>query len=210
MITPTQDFWKVFLNVPGALSTAEALAIMQVAALAEDGLFAEFGTHKGKSSLAAVYGGKPKDFYLNDLIFEDTEIVKEVGRTIKSICDYEINLRFYQCESVKLIPQYKYAFAFLDTGDHGEELVQSEKVLLIDAMQSGGILVLHDFKNQFTAVEKAYYELIGSGLFYPIEIDWQPIFDYVKEHDLEKDNNSWHIYNELPHPPNFVGALKRK
>ena len=34
MITPTPDFWKVFKETNGALSTAEAIAIMNIAAQA--------------------------------------------------------------------------------------------------------------------------------------------------------------------------------
>lgn len=210
MILPTKEFWSIFKATHGALSAAEALAIIQVASMAvAEGVFAEFGTHKGKSSLAAIYGRRPSAMLLNDLIFEDDNIVREVGATIRKI-DKSIALRFYECESVKLIPQHKYAYVFLDTGDHGEDLVQSEKVLLEDAMVSGGIMAFHDMNNQFTAVRRAYDQLLGTGKYEEVHINWPEIFDYVKENNLEEGNNSWHQYPELPHPPNFVGVLKRK
>jgi len=71
-------------------------------------------------------------------------------------------------------------------------------------------IAAHDYKNQFTEVEGAYDYLVGTGKYEPIHINWQEIFDYVAEHNLEEGNNSWHLYPELPHPPNFVGALRRK
>ena len=59
MIKPDEQFWKVFKETPGAFSCAEAMALIQIAALAPDGIFAEFGTHKGKSTLASIYGKRP-------------------------------------------------------------------------------------------------------------------------------------------------------
>jgi hypothetical protein len=209
MILPDDNFWKAFKETPGAFSCAEALALVQISALTPDGIFAEFGTHKGKSTLASIYGRRPSAMLLNDLIFEDDNIVREVGVAIRKI-DKFIALRFYECESVKLIPQYKYAYAFLDTGDHGEDLVQSEKVLLEDAIVSGGILAFHDLDNQFTAVRRCYDQLLATGKYEEIPINWNEIFEYVKEYNLEEGNNSWHVYADLPHPPNFVGALRRK
>ncbi len=209
MIKPDSNFWKVFKETPGAFSCAEAMALIQIAALSPEGVFAEFGTHKGKSTLASIYGKRPSAILLNDLIFEDDDIVREVADTIRKI-DKSITLRFYECESVNVIPQHKYAYAFLDTGDHGEDLVQSEKVLLEDAIISGGILAFHDLDNQFTAVRRCYDQLLQTGKYEEININWQEIFDYVKENNLEEGNNSWHVYPDLPHPPNFVGALIRK
>jgi hypothetical protein len=85
-----------------------------------------------------------------------------------------------------------------------------EAKLLENRIVQGGIIAFHDYKNQFTEVEIAYDYLLSTGKYEPIGINWQEIFDYVKEHNLEEGNNSWHLYPELPHPPNFVGALKRK
>ena len=45
MITPDKKFWDVFRNTDGALSCAEALAIIQVAALAPSGVYVEAGTY---------------------------------------------------------------------------------------------------------------------------------------------------------------------
>ena len=227
MITPTKEFWEVFKSTPGALSTAEALAIMNIAAQAPDGLFLELGTHKGKSALAAsiglnreyVFGKTPIElnrFYLVDPIFSDKEIYDELNRTLHW---HKFNIQYFPTTNTSLevikplldVEQKKgYAYVFSDAGSHSDELPMWEVKELEDLIIPNGIICFHDVFSQFVKQTEAYEYLLYTGKYEPIEINWQEIFDYVAEHDLEEGNNSWHLYPELPHPPNFVGALKRK
>lgn len=214
MILPNNEFWQRLKETNGALSCAEALMIVQLAAQAPEGNYMELGVNRGKSAFAASFSLPAKGiFYLVEPEFADKEwkngtiyLVSshrptELQVTPEPIADYSYNV----------IDKYgPYSYLFWDSGEHGGEVLQRELALIEDAMVPNGLLVFHDYKNQFTAVEKAYQQLLRTGKYEEVTLNWQPIFDYVKEHDLETGNNSWHQYPELPHPPNFVGALKRK
>ena len=234
MIIPNESFWQVFKATNGALSTAEAIAIMNIAAqvpykdriveyvglnpqgtksgmiVESSNIYYEFGSYHGKSAMSAVQGLKPGRFMLVDPIFEDEKILAEVlGNVFNK--DKNIGVGLTADLSLNVIPQLKnLTYVFVDTGSHGDGLPMAEVKLLEDRMIQGGIIAFHDYKNQFTEVEGAYNYLVSTGKYEPIEINWQEIFDYVAEHNLEEGNNSWHLYPELPHPPNFVGALRRK
>lgn len=218
MIIPIKQFWDVFKETAGALSTAEALAIMNIAALAKEGVYIELGTHKGKSAMAALVSlksysgvGNPPVFYLVDPIFADIELAKTVQTSIMLATNKNMAYAYESTTSLEEIPKHNnYSYVFLDSGSHGDGLPMQEVKLLEDRIIQGGIIAFHDYKNQFTEVEIAYDYLVGTGKYEPINIDWQEIFDYVKYRNLEQGNNSWHLYPELPHPPNFVGALIRK
>lgn len=219
MIKPDEQFWKVFKETPGALSTAEAMAIMGAAALAPNGLWLEMGTHKGKSAMAAICGARfPTSFCLLEPEFINVDWEAETVSRILSAIEIEgkryVGPHTYPEYSTNFLSnidnELKYAYVFVDTGSHGDGLPMREAKLLEDRVMQGGVLVFHDYKNQFVEVEQAYDYLLGTGKYDKIDIDWQSIFDYVKEHNLEEGNNSWHQYPELPHPPNFIGALRRK
>jgi hypothetical protein len=220
MIIPDKKFWEVFKETPGALSSAEALAIMSVAALSPSGMWLEMGTHKGKSAMAAACGARfPTTFCLLEPEFKD--------KNWESATYYAIEKALIVCEKdyvgVYPFPDYStdflvrtdvlntfYAYVFVDTGSHGDGLPMREAKLLEDKIVPHGIICFHDYRNQFVEVEQAFEYLISTGKYEKIDIEWNEIFDYVKENNLEDGNNSWHLYPELPHPPNFVGALKRK
>lgn len=211
MKLPPNDFWTKFKETHGALSCCEALAIYNIVQNVNRGTYCEVGSHKGKSGMAAAAGLKPGTFYLVDLIFDDEKIALEVASKVykagngvqtEPVCMY----------STDFIPtKDNYSYVFVDTGSHSYELVMSELNLLKDRMALGGIIAFHDCseKSQFTGVKKAYDEMASTPEYEPIEINWDEIFEYVAANNLEEGNNSWHLYPELPHPPNFVAALKR-
>lgn len=212
MITPTPDSFAPFKSIPGALSVAECIAIINVAAqVPHGGVYLELGTHKGKSAYAAVCSLPDGVFNLVDPIFEDNELASKVQYFVANATK-----RFILCPtlaetSLEAIPKFKdLSYVFVDSGSHGDGLPMQEVLLLEDRVIKDGIICFHDYKNQFVEVEGAYNYLLSTGKYEEIKINWQEIFDYVAEHNLEEGNNSWHIYNELPHPPNFIGALRRK
>jgi hypothetical protein len=214
---PPINFWEYFKSAKGAMSTAEAIfmynACLQVP---DNGVRVEMGAHKCKSALVSLMAWVKRDrheFYLLDPEFKDLGFLNEAQSNIlKFKCEYADNTGcFFETDySTEFLPKHDgYSYIMWDSGDHGEELVQAEKRLLEDRVISDGIIVMHDVFSQFTACTRAYEQLVSTGKYEPININWQEIFDYVKEHNLEEGNNSWHIYSELPHPPNFVGVLKR-
>jgi len=209
MILPNEKFIETFKKTPGALSVTESIAIMNIAARSPKGMYVEFGSHKGKSAMSAIYGLRPQRFYLDDIIFSDRELIATVDRAIRDAIDYDIELGFYEVESLMLLQKIKdIAYAFVDTGVH-DDMVMEEVKLLEDKMVQSGIICFHDYLNQFTAVERAYKYLLSTNKYDEIRVDWQPIIEYARLNDLEKGNDSWHLYEEHPFP-NFVGALIKK
>lgn len=211
MIYPSKEFLKVFKETEGALSVTESIAIMNIAALAPEGIFLELGTHKGKSAMSAAYTLPKGDFGLVEPCFKNNEInPSDVVNAIAPFSKHKRSIFIIEDYSTNILPnQPKMAYVFIDSGSHGGGLPMQEAKLLEDRMVKDGIIAFHDKGNQFTEVEIAYNYLLSTGKYEEINIDWQSIFDYVKEHNLEEGNNSWHLYPELPHPPNFVGALRR-
>jgi effector-binding domain-containing protein len=211
MIIPSKNFWTVFKNTPGALSCAEAMSIIQIAALAPIGEYMELGSNRGKSSLAATQSLKEGIFYLVEPEFKDDEWHKEVVNKVFRNSVEHISPRGIADYSTNVIDKYgKYSYVFWDSGEHGGEILWKETEMLEDALVSGGILCSHDIGNQFTQQTEAMNKLVATGKYEWVSINWNEIFEYVKEHNLEEGNVSWHQYPELPHPPNFVGALRRK
>lgn len=227
MILPTKEFLKVFKETEGALSVAESIAIMNIAALAPIGVYVELGTHKGKSAISASYKLSDGIFFLVDPCFNEDNIdyfgkveIRKIREKIwyssfaydMSPAYIRIMVDFIGDTSLNVLNRsntFKYSYVFVDSGSHGDGLPIQESKLLEDRVVDGGIICFHDYKNQFVEVEGAYNYLLSTGKYEGIPIDWQPIFDYVNANDLENGNNSWHQYPDLNHPPNFVGALKK-
>ena len=109
-----------------------------------------------------------------------------------------------------MIPKFdKYAFVFIDSGTHCDNLAIDESRLLKDKMIPGGIIAYHDFGNQFQKPREAAEYLVSTGEYDWVNIDWNEIFDYVRTNNLEENNNSWHEKgsNEFPC---YIGAVRKK
>jgi len=213
MITPSKEFIELFKKTPGAFSVTECIGLIGICDGVPEGLCAELGTHKGKSTLASLYGLKNNsDFLLVEPEFSNEKWVEEVSKTLaeaKELLGYKITVTLVNGYSTDFIPKFgNYAYVFIDSGIH-DDLVMEEVKMLEDKMISGGIIAFHDFLNQFTAVERAYDYLLSTGKYEPIPVDWEPIFDYVRENSLEEGNNSWHERGSEEFPK-FVGAVRRK
>ena len=210
MFVPNKEFWDVFKKTPGAFSSAESLALMNICKkVVSRGTYMELGVYRGKSTLSALQGLNDGFFILVDPVFEDEEVIREVVGTLAQANPQCVQLNFVANYSTNVIPQQEHlAFVFVDSGSH-DETVFDEVKMLEDRMVPGGIIAFHDFRNQFVSVEGAYNYLLGTGKYEEILIDWEEIFKYVEENGTEHGNQSWHVYPDLGHPPNFVGALRR-
>lgn len=211
MKVPDLNFWEPFKKASGAFSAAEAIALHNICLEAPNGLYLELGTHKGKSTMAAVSALKDGFFSLVDPIFEDEEIIREVVSNVSRVNKNSVQLNFIINYSTNVIQNYEnLSYVFVDSGSHGDGLPMEEVKMLEDRVKLGGIIAFHDIFSQFTEVTEAYEYLIGTDKYDVVQIDWHPILEYVKDNALDIGNNSWHQYPELPHSPNFVGALRRK
>lgn len=218
MIKLDADFIRHFKSIIGAFSVAEAIGLYQIIQTVPNGIFAELGTHKGKSGSVLAYGLPEGVLHLIDPEFKDKEWEKEARYNINRHQSHKIDVLYHATTSLEFIPTIlnqevsllkEYAFIFIDSSIH-DDMVMGEVKAMENLICKGGIIAFHDYLNQFSAVERAYNYLLSTNKYEPIFIDWQEIFDYVAENNLEEGNNSWHLYPELPHPPNFIGAVKRK
>lgn len=208
---PNNSFWGVFKTTPGAVSVTESIAIFNIAKLAPKGTCIELGSHKGKSGMSAVLGLKRgSELYLVDPIFEDEKLANSVATEVYDVDSGKVGVKTIAGYSTDVIGKHApYAYVFWDSGEHAGEVLWKERDMLEDALIPGGILCSHDIGNQFTQQKEAMDSLVATGKYEWIPIDWPAIIKYVKEHNLEEGNNSWHIYEENP-TPNFVGAVRRK
>jgi hypothetical protein len=136
--------------------------------------------------------------------------VQEVQATLCKIDGAEkFTIPFIPKYSTEVIGWYEeLAYVMVDSGSHGDGLPMQEVKMLEDRIISGGVILFHDFRSQFSEVEQAYDYLLSTGKYEEIIIDWNPINQYVIEKNLEEGNQTWH-HTELE-SPNFLGALKRK
>lgn len=207
MIKPPQSFWDDFKQTNGALSACEACFILECTSLAPEGNYIECGTAYGKSAMVASYKLASKGkFYLIDPLFENDDISLGVQSRVKKYFPGDFVL--LASTSDQVIPLVdKYSYAMLDSGDH-ETTIMAEIELIKDRMVKDGIIVFHDLDSQFSKVREAFNILLNSGNYEEIKPDWKSIIEYVRENELEVNNQSWH-HNELEFPC-FIGALKRK
>lgn len=210
MITPTKEFLKIFKETNGALSVCESIAIMNLTSQVSDSpRCVEFGVYEGKSVMSASFGLRRCMFYLVDPEFRSRAWINKVKLNL-SLFESYITFSFHGVTSIEWLNDFDSGldYVFLDSGSHQDGLPMQEVKLLEDIIVPNGIIAFHDFDSQFKEVREAYNYLLSTGKYEEIKIDWQPIIDYVKEHDLEKWNTSWH-HTEMEFPC-FVGALKRK
>lgn len=211
MILPSKEFIDKFKETTGAFSVTEAIGLYNVCLEAPQGDWIELGTHKGKSTtvIALAIPEKTSTLHLVEPEFKDEEWRNGASARIKEV-KAGIKVLGYAGYSLNVIQKHigQLSFVFVDSGVH-DDMVMQEVKMLEDKMIPQGIIAFHDYKNQFTAVERAYDYLVSTGKYEVIPIDWDDIKKYVTENNLEEGNNSWHVYEEHP-CPNFVGALKRK
>jgi hypothetical protein len=234
MQTPNQTNLKSFKETPGAISVCEAIAIFNIALQAPVGVYCECGTHAGKSAQAAAWGLERGKFYLIDPCFDlDNReawshsvqktpenmpwsyVAKEdfrevVKNKVMAAGNSRLTPVLIGDYSENFLPKHEgYSYVFIDSDDHCGGMAIREAKLIEDKMVQGGIIAFHDYLNQFSDPAAAYDYLLSTGKYEPIHIDWEGIFNYVRDNNLEAGNNSWHEAgsNEFPR---YVGAVKRK
>jgi len=233
-----QELYDVFRDVQGAIAVTEAIGIYNFVKQflqTQEGIAADLGSHGGKSSMFAALGlyemGYEKDFNMVDLLYDpnnpdwatayfgkfenvpwgfvnDPEFPEKWRKLVGLFCEDRVKINGRS--SLQFINENElFCYIFIDTDDHRPELVMSEAKALQDKMAPGGIVLFHDYKNQFIGPLRAVEYLESTGVYEIIEMDWNPIKAYVKEGDLEAGNNSWQDF-EGDHYPIFVGGVRHK
>lgn len=216
-----------FKQTPGAVSVTEAIGLTQVIAdypPIQGGVFVDLGSNAGKSSMIAAAAfsniGSNGTFYLVDPLYGDDvrwhqwayAANKQVFLTsmYKRLTTFSsLQFTLAPMESTTFLTKFaernfRIDYCFVDSGDHGPELLNKEIDLLLPLLNDNALLIFHDYGNQFIAVSSAYAQLLEKG-YRKVEIDWEPIKQFVKDDSLEKGNDSWHCLNV--ECPNFIGAL---
>lgn len=233
---PPQVLINRFKPTPGAASVAECIAVYNLALQAPSkGIRIDVGSHAGKFAMSAAAALSTGDLYLLDPCFDLTNIEawahsvqkkpenmpwayvnekdfkEKIAENIKIVSAMEVKPIFIGDYSEKVLPQFNnYSYVFIDSDTHTGGMALREVNILEDKMIQGGIIAFHDYLNQFSDPAEAHSYLISTGKYENVEIDWSSILNYVKENNLDEGNNSWHNYPDLPHSPNFVGAVRRK
>lgn len=236
MKIPSLETIQLFQSIPGAISVCEGFAIFNMVSdnPLPEGLRVDLGSHAGKSSMfAAAAMGPTGHLYMVDPVYDMTNLEAwnatvqvEPSRIPWSYCHTPefkaaVNSRIKQVSgfnptlvgdvSLSALPNLseldKFAYVFIDSDDHQPELVDWEVKFLEDRMASGGLILFHDYNNQYRGPRESYDYLVSTGKYEKLEIPWGRIRDYVSEHKLELSNNSWHMPgHELPC---FVGGLRK-
>jgi len=235
MIPPSQEFIDRFKKCPGAFSVCESIALMNITSqVPEGGNFIEAGSNAGKSGMSAAYGLPKGNFYMIDPIFDlenleawehtiqghpknlaweyasQSDFKERVKKRILFASDHKVVPILLGSYSEKELPLHgRYSFVFIDSDNHSPERVFAEINIVAGKMVKGGIIAFHDFGNQYIAPREAHQYLINTGEYEDVPIDWDLIFNYVRENELEEGNNSWHEKGSEEFPK-FVGAVKRK
>lgn len=225
------EFVEGFKKIPGAISVTEAMAIVETTRfhLKVGGYALDLGSNAGKSSLAGGFGislsgAENEGFLLVDLIYDPVGKWKE---QYAYTADPEFRFKVHQRAtrylkspgalfgefSVKFMDRLLeqnhpfFHYVFIDTGEHIFEEVNAEMERVEKLTCPGGLVFLHDYKNQFHGVEQAAKIFIGKGTFEEIPIDWNHCRNLALMFGGEQGNDSWHMPGQ--DFPNYVGCLRR-
>jgi hypothetical protein len=200
-----------------------------------EGMAADLGSHAGKSSIAGAAGcydaGMRGAFYMVDPVYdlgnveawkqtvqgeawrapwnhirakdfdEKTETVVRVNSGMIPVLCGQVSLPW-----LKTITG-KFSYVFIDSDDHQPELVMAEVRELEDRMFPGGLILFHDFGNQYHGPKEAWNYLQRTGKFEAIEPNWDAAREVSRTTGLEATNDSWHA-RDNPFPC-FVGAVRK-
>lgn len=220
----------------GAMSATEMLGVWSVVALGlpEGGLL-DLGSHAGKSSIAlagAVAGtGAKRNLIMVDPLYDMTNaaawsltvhrsaaaspwIFEDHAAFVRGVHDavrpFTASLAMAGEASQRLLPKLigPVAAVFIDSDDHDRHVLAAEIPLIEPLLVPGSVLLFHDYGNQYIAPREVAEEMVRSGRYAPIAIDWAAVRAEEAGYGFEATNKSWHRYADQPQP-NFVGAIRK-
>lgn len=233
-----QELIDHFKSIPGALSVTEAVALYLIItnnSFPSMQYAIDLGSHAGKSSCigasALTAAGVQGHFIMVDPLYDadNPEVWKDsVGTSPRNFyCDYpdflkkthsnvakysDLLIALHGKSSEQFLrddPSMRLGYVFIDSDDHNISIVKREIDLLNPKMLNGGIIIFHDYGNQFYGPIDQANKLVASGEYELISIDWGKISGIVDVLGGEKGNDSWHLYDTNPRP-NYLGAIRKK
>jgi len=203
---------------------------------------ADFGSHAGKSSIMASHTlssmGRNDLFCLVDPLYDltneeawkdtvqgsatkipwgyckDDNFKETVIRRVEQYSDLTHILRgMTSIQFLDFYKDFRFSYVFIDSDDHQEELVKKEVGIIKDRLLVGGIMMFHDFGNQYIQPQIAANELAKTDNFELLDIDWDTILKYCNDYKTEVGNDTWQNPNadrtKVDLIPNFVGGVVR-
>jgi hypothetical protein len=201
------------------------------------GIGVDFGSHRGRSSMPAVLALKPyypimQKFYMVDLLYDllNPEWKNTTQKGAENIPwgytkepnfaeDCKTNVSKYSIVPVYAVGRSSLQFlaentnpinyAFIDSDDHQLELVMKEVRELMNKINIGGLVLFHDFKNQYHGPAEAHAAMIKTGKYENVPVNWEKIkSDVIKMNIASDDPNSWHWPQDKLYPT-FIGCARR-
>lgn len=230
-----KEFIDHFKRIPGAVSVAEAVGLFLAVKehISKKTTHAvDLGSHSGKSSsvgsAALTAAGIEGIFYMVDPLYDafNPEAWKESTQSTPNTYGYDIpsfkkevlslvskfssmEFELYGISSIQFLKEtpFSFGYAFIDTDDHSDTL-KKELPLLLPKMIPGGIIIFHDYGNQYHVPFEEAKKLVDSGEYFLVPIDWEKINTIAEELGGETGNSSWHCCETSK--INFVGIIKKK
>lgn len=220
------ELFEYTKNIYGGVNMSEMVALYDTIIKhlkCPKGIAADLGSHEGKSSVIGVaalsFLNRTDDFYSVELIeFGKPGVKQRVKERVMKYSSGTVTL--VEGFSVDFLDQHTgpFSYVFIDT-DHFLELVMGEAKRLEDKMHPGGLILFHDFKNQYTEPAQVYDYLIATGKYEEIQMDWDFAIQLTKKYELEKDNVTFARYDGVHSPnlselttfeyPSFIGCVRR-
>lgn len=203
--------------------------------MGDRGCILETGGHAGKSSIAIARAcrdaGIVGPYFILDPLYDienaswdqtvqkskdnipwdytkEENFVTETTELVKFHAGDMINVALIGKTSYDFLPRFdhKISVMFVDSDIHTKDQCVKEVELAKHLLKKDALVIFHDYGN-FSGPVNAARELVSTGEFESFFIGWTEIIQFVKEHDLEKGNNSWHQTHE--ETPNYLGVIRK-
>jgi hypothetical protein len=200
----------------------------------EKGIAIDLGSHAGRSSISAIkalsrFHNVINEMCLVDLLYDldnpDWSITVQQDKnnipwgyaketTFKDTVKQNVELfsripvTLYGLSSRQFLEKKKERinYIFIDSDDHQMSLVLEECKTIENRVNRGGLVLFHDFKNQYVGPAIGYDFLLSTKKYEKVDMDWVYPEQILKYYDY-LDLNNWHMPGVLF--PRFVGCLRR-
>lgn len=212
---PVEAFLPI-MDCPGGISIHECVAIYcavrDLLSPSLSGVGCDLGSQDGRSCLPALIALDARDGVSLDAVEPDVYVADRVQRRSDRLTPHKSFGRVVLETSTEWLSKCSdLVYAFVDSGNHERHLLDEEMALLRPRLLAGGLLLFHDYLNQFIAPGQVYDELVASGEFEPFPVNWLAIDNVVNSSALKGDTGCWAKYGVAGEQHGqFVGVLRKK